>query len=178
MGMLQREEINQLQITLPAKKLALELIRTLSPQKQVLRFEIVNDGGVDVEPLEVTIKVPSSILYGTYRPVADPAVLEVHEDAVENTRYTVVRYRNNRESLDEYTRKADALIRVSGITERLVSRLAPGMRSPLKPIEIEVKFPLSESDLESPIRYQIFAKGLKTTEQVIVLTKKLDASVH
>jgi hypothetical protein len=61
------EELNDIQVDLPAKKLAVEM--HLSPQYQqcTCRFSIINRGNQNVEPREVTISVPTATIgrYGS-----------------------------------------------------------------------------------------------------------------
>jgi hypothetical protein len=75
------EEINDIQIELPANKLALELEPHLADTKWICNVYIVNNGNRDVEPLEATVWVPSAILMDTDRRAIDPAVLRIPSDA-------------------------------------------------------------------------------------------------
>lgn len=86
------EEINDIQIELPAKKLALELEPDLDYPKWTCHFYVVNNGNRDVEPLEVTIWFPSVILYCPFRPSIDAAILEVRQISRDNVMYTKITY--------------------------------------------------------------------------------------
>lgn len=158
------EEINEIQTELPAKKLALELEPNLSYPKWTCHFYVVNNGNRDVEPLEVTIWFPSAILYCPYQPAIDAAILEVRQINTDNVMYTEITYRNHREPMMPN--------RFSN-PERLVACLAPGMRSKLQHVSVEVRYPLEEHELENPIKYRIVAKNVKPVERTITLKDKL-----
>ena len=157
------EEIKQIQAVLPARKLFLELRPTLSYPKWNCEFLIGNNGNRDVEPLEVSILIPSAILYCPYRPAIDAAVLEVRDISVENVLWTEITYRNNREP------KPDRLSR----PERLVTCVSPGSSQVLQLVRPEIRFPLEARELEMPIRYRIAAKNMWPAEGVISLKDKL-----
>jgi hypothetical protein len=158
------EEINDIQIDLPAKKLALELHPILSYPKWICHFSIVNNGNRDVEPLEVTVWVPSGILVCPFSPVIDAAILEVREQNINGVMYTEITYRNHREPMmpDRFSKP-----------ERLAACLAPGMKSELKHLFFEVRYPLEAHELENPIKYKILAKNSKPVERTITLKDKL-----
>jgi hypothetical protein len=158
------EEIDDIQLELPAKKLALELHPTFSYPKWTCRFSIVNNGNRDVEPLEVTVWVPSGILMSPFQPVIDPAILEVQQRNIEGVMYTEITYRNNREPMtpERFSKP-----------ERLVACLAPGMKSELRHLFFDVRYPLEAHELENPTKYRIVAKNIKPVERVITLKDKL-----
>ncbi len=158
------DEIKDIQLELPAKKLALELHPTFTHPNWTCRFSMVNNGNRDVEPLEVTVWVPSAILASPYRPMIDSAILEVRERNMEGVTYTEITYRNHREPM-----KPDRFSE----PERLVACLAPGMRSDLRHLFFEVRRPLESHELENPIRYKIVAKNIRPVERAITLKDKL-----
>ena len=158
------EEINDIQIDLPTKKLALELHPTFRYPKWICHFSIVNNGNRDVEPLEVTVGIPSGILDSAYNPVIDAAILEVSHEAIDGIPYTMATYRNHREPIQPER---------IGRKERLVKCLAPGMRSNLQHLFFEVRYPLNEDELANPIRFRILAKNVKPVERTITLKDKL-----
>ena len=59
--------------------------------------------------------------------------------------------------------------------ERLVACLAPGMKSDLRHLFFEVRFPLEEHELENEIQYSILAKNVKRVKRTITLKDKLVA---
>jgi len=158
------EEINDVQIDLPARKLALELHPTLSYPKWICHFSIVNNGNRDVEPLEVTVWVPSDILASAFSAVIDAAILEVRQENIDGVMYTEITYRNHREPMtpERFSKP-----------ERLVACLAPGMRTDLRHLFFEVRYPLEPRELENPIKYKIVAKNIKPVERTITLNDKL-----
>lgn len=135
------EEIKHIQADLPSKKLALAFRPTLSYPKWNSEFLIVNDGNRDVEPLEVTIWIPSAILYSPYSPAIDAAILEVRQQSVDNVTYTEITYRNNREPTmpDRFSKP-----------ERLVACLSPGAPQRLQLVRPEIRFPLEAHELDTP----------------------------
>lgn len=157
------EKIKIIQTELPAKKLALEFRPTLSYPKWNCEFVIVNNGNRDVEPLEVTIWIPSTILYSQYSPAIDAAVLEVRGISVDNVMWTKITYRNNREPKPDRFSKP----------ERLVACVSPGSAQVLQLVRPEIRFPLDDPDLENPIRYRIAAKNMRPAEGIITLKDKL-----
>ena len=158
------EEIKHIQADLPAKKLALEFRPTLSYPKWNCKFFIVNNGNRDVEPLEVTIWIPSALLHSTYSPAIDAAILEVRQQSVNNVTYTEITYRNNREPTmpDRFSKP-----------ERLVACLSPGAPQRLQLVRPEIRFPLEAHELETPIRYRITAKNMRPADGIITLKDKL-----
>ena len=157
------EEIKHIETELPAKKLALEFRPTLSYPKWNCEFLIVNNGNRDVEPLEVTIWIPSSILHSQYHPAIDTAVLEVREISVDDVMWTEITYRNNRETQPD---------RFS-TPERLVTCVSPGSPQRLQLVRLEIRFPLEDHELETAIRYKIAAKNIQPAEGRISLKDKL-----
>lgn len=157
------EEIKQIQADLPAKKLALEFRPSLNYPKWKCQFLIVNNGNRDVEPLEVTIQIPSAILHTHYSPSIDPAVLEVREISVEDVMWTEIRYRNNREP------KPSRFSR----PERLLDCVSPGHPQVLQLVHPEIRYPLEPHELENPIRYSIAARNMRPAEGIITLKDKL-----
>jgi len=158
------EEINDIQIDLPAKKLALEMELAAAYQKRTCCFYLVNNGNRDVEPLEVTIWIPSAILWCPFQPVIDAAVLEVLQTSMDGVAYTAMTYRNYREPVmpDRFSKP-----------ERLVACLAPGLRSKLQHTSPEIRHPLEQHEQENPIRYKIVAKNMKPIERTISLKDKV-----
>jgi hypothetical protein len=157
------EEINDIEIELPAKKLALEMEAVLSLQKWTCHFHLVNTGNRDVEPIEVTVWVPSAILLSPFNPVIDAAILEVFQTDLEGVAYTGITYRNYREPMMPS--------RFSN-PERLVARVTPGMRPKLQYLFFEARSPLQHHELDNPVRYKITCKNMKATEGTIVLKHK------
>jgi hypothetical protein len=157
------EEIKHIQADLPAKKLALEFRPTLIYPKWNCEFLIVNDGNRDVEPLEVTILIPSAILCSPYRPAIDAAILEVRDRSIENVMWTEITYRNNRETKPDRFSKP----------ERLVACVSPGSPQILQLVRPEFRFPLNDHELETPIRYRIAAKNMRPAEGIINRKDKL-----
>jgi hypothetical protein len=86
----------------------------------------------------VTIWLPSAILDCPFRPAIDAAILEVREDSLDGVAYTEATYRNHREpAMQERFSKP----------ERLVSCLAPGMKSRLQLLSVDVCFPLKDKQM-------------------------------
>ena len=160
------EEISDIQIELPAKKLAVELEATLNYPKWCCHFYVINDGNRDVELLEVTVLVPSAILDCPFRPAIDAAILEVHQESIGGVLYTGITYRNYREPMtpERFSKP-----------ERLVACLAPGMKSKLRHLFFDVRYPLQEHEFANPIRYKIVGKNMKPVERMISLKDKLVA---
>jgi hypothetical protein len=157
------EEIQQIQTDLPTKKLALEFRPMLSYPKWNCEFFIVNEGNRDVEPLEVTIWIPSAILNSPYQPVIDAAILEVRAVSVNNVNYAEITYRNNREPKPDRFSKP----------ERLVTCVSPGSAQVLQLVRPEIRYPLDASELATPIRYRIVAKNIRPAEGSISIKDKL-----
>lgn len=160
------KEIEDIQAELPAKKLALEFRPTLSYPKWNCEFFIVNTGNRDVEPIEVTIWIPSAILYSPYSPAIDAAILEVRQQSANNVMSTEITYRNNREP---------TMPNRFSNPERLVACVSPGAPQRLQLVRPEIRYPLEEHELETPIRYRIAAKNIQPAEGIITLKDKLAA---
>lgn len=154
------QEINEIQSELPAKKVALEVAARPAHPKAVCEFFLVNHGNRDIEPLEVTIWFPSAILYCPFNPAIDRAILEVGHASIDGIDYQEITYRNNREPTlpDRFHRP-----------ERLTLCVAPGMRSKLQLVSIEVRYPLVGQDLKGLIRYRIVARNIKPVERSLRL---------
>jgi hypothetical protein len=167
------EEINDTQIALPARKLALELNPVIRSSNWLLRFILINRGNRDIEPREVAIKIPSAILANPYHPITDPAVLEVSTGSEGGVEYTLIKYGNHRKSTSHHAVIASGFASLTGSTEPLCADLSPGMEVALQPISVEARFPLTENELNKPIKYQIFAKNMRSTEHTIDLHEKL-----
>jgi hypothetical protein len=159
-------DIDDIQIDLPAKKLAIEMHPTPSYQKCTCHFSMVNTGNRNVEPLEVTISVPTAILASAYQPTIDPAILEARLEDFGGVQYTSITYRNHREPLriDRFSNP-----------ERLVKCLTPGMDADLRHLFFDVRYPLEDADLQNPIRYSILANNVRPVERTITLKDKLAA---
>lgn len=78
--------------------------------------------------------------------------------------FTEITYRNNQEPIrpDRFS-----------TPQKLVPRLTPGMRSQLRHVSVEARYPLEEHELETPIKYRIFAKNVSPAEHTITLKDKL-----
>jgi hypothetical protein len=157
------EEIVNIQAVLPTKKLALEFRPALTYPKWNCEFAIANNGSRDVEPLEVTILIPSDILYCPYTPVVDSAILDVRQVSENNVMWTEIKYRNNREPQPSRFPRP----------ERLVTCVSPGSPQILQLVHPEIRYPLKPQELERPIRYKIAAKNMQPAEGIISLIDKL-----
>jgi len=158
------EEINEIQIELPARKLALEMESAPGHQKLRCYFHLVNNGNRDVEPTEVTVWVPSAILHSQLNFVADRAILEVLPTSIDGVEYTGIAYRNYLEPTIQN--------RFSN-PEPLVNRVTPGVKVKLQHPSFEVRFPLQEHEIANPIRYKIACKNMKALVRTITLKDKL-----
>ncbi len=153
-------EIDDIQIDLPAKRLALEMASIPSYRRLTCSFYLVNNGNRDIEPLEVTVCVPSLLFCSPFNPSIDAAILEVTQRTIGDVDYKEITYRNYREPLMPNRHSKP---------ERLVTCLAPGMKSKLRHISLELRSPLGHEDVRNPIQYRINAKTLKPVEGAISL---------
>jgi hypothetical protein len=162
------QEINNIQLDLPVKKLALDLEETLDYPVWHCFFHLKNEGNRDVEPLEVTVLVPTAILVHSWNQNLSGEFLRTGEELINYIHHTQITYTND-------SRGGLINDRRMFSPEPLVACLAPGMTSRVSPLHFDIRYPLEEHELENPLRYRIIARNVKKVEGTITLKDKLMA---